>query len=104
MLQQKSDFPILSQKNKLTYLDSAATSLKPQAVIDAMDEYYTSYSANIHSGLYPLSERASAEYEETRQVIADFIGALSEDEIIFTRNATESINLFLYIYSIYHFQ
>ena len=104
MLQQKSDFPILSQKNKLTYLDSAATSLKPQAVIDAMDEYYTSYSANIHRGLYPLSERASAEYEETRQVIADFIGARSEDEIIFTRNATESVNLVAYSYGREHVQ
>src|SRR3989338_11299657 len=98
MLQQKSDFPILSQRNKLIYLDSAATSLKPQIVINAMDEYYTSYSANIHRGLYPLSERASAEYEETRKVIADFIGARSEHEIIFTRNATESVNLVAYSY------
>jgi cysteine desulfurase/selenocysteine lyase len=90
------DFPLLAHNPSLTYLDSAATSLKPQEVLDAMNEYYTSYSANIHRGLYKLSEKASEEYEETRQVVADFIHAPSADEIIFTRNATESINLIAY--------
>lgn len=96
MIDVAKDFPLLSNHPDLTYLDSAATALKPQSVIDRMTEYYSSYSANIHRGLYALSEKASSEYEETRQVVADFIHASSSDEIIFTRNATESINLIAY--------
>lgn len=89
------DFPLLKNQS-VTYLDSAATSLKPQRVIDAMNEYYTHYSANVHRGMYALSEQASEEYEITRQVVADFLHAPSSDEIIFTRNTTESINLIAY--------
>ena len=89
------DFPVL-EDTSLVYLDSAATSLKPLSVIDAMDQYYRRYSANIHRGMYGLSERASEEFEETRQVVADFINAPSPDEIVFTRNATESVNLIAY--------
>ncbi len=85
------DFPVLNQK--VTFLDSAATSLKPQKVIDAITDYYQNYSANIHRGLYKMSERASAEYESTRETVAQFINAPSSKEIVFTRNATESVNV-----------
>lgn len=89
------DFPVLKNNPKLTYLDSTATSLKPQVVIDAISEYYTHYSANIHRGLYQLSEKASEEYETTREVVRKFINAPDQDEIIFTRNTTESINIIM---------
>lgn len=92
----RQEFPLLHTHPNLSYLDSAATSLKPQVVLDAMNRYYTDYSANIHRGLYALSEQASTEYEETRQAVADFINAPSSQEIIFTRNATESVNLITY--------
>ncbi|MDA1316661.1 MAG: SufS family cysteine desulfurase [bacterium] len=89
----KKDFPIFEAHPELIYLDSGATSLKPQPVIDAIVEYYSTYSANIHRGLYKISEKASAEYEETRSVVARFINAPSPDEVIFTHGTTESINL-----------
>lgn len=92
----KKDFPIFTHHPNLVYLDSAATSLKPQSVIDKMVEYYSHYCANIHRGIYQLSEKATKEYEETRQMIAHFIGAKHPEEIIFTRNATESLNLIAY--------
>lgn len=76
------------------YLDSSATSLKPQSVISKLDEYYSEYSANIFRGIYDMSEKATKEYEETREVVKKFIHAPFSEEIIFTRNATESINLF----------
>jgi len=79
----------------LVYLDSTATSLKPQSVISKLVEYYSDYSANIFRGVYDMSEKATAEYEETRTVVKDFINAPLTEEIIFTRNATESINLFV---------
>lgn len=90
------DFPILNiEKNgkPVTYLDSGASSLKPQSVMDKMNEYYREYSVNIFRGVYSLSERATAEYEKVRSVVASFIGGRNEKEIIFTRNATESVNL-----------
>lgn len=89
----REDFPIFRNQPDLVYLDSAATSLKPQCVIDAMNEYYTEYSANVHRGLYELSEKATKAYEEARIIVKDFIGAASEKEIIFTRSATESLNV-----------
>lgn len=92
----KKDFPIFKYQPNLVYLDSAATSLKPQTVIDKIVEYYSRYSANIHRGIYTLSERATQEYEKTRQATADFIGAKDPAEIVFTRNTTESINLVAY--------
>lgn len=92
----RQDFPLLNNNPKLIYLDSAATSLKPQSVLDAMNDYYTQYGANIHRGLYGISERATADYEETRNIVADFINAPSPSEIIFTRNTTESLNLLAY--------
>lgn len=92
----RKDFPILLRKinNKpLVYLDSAATSLKPQSVINKITEYYTKYTANIYRGIYTLSEEATQAYEEVRIKVQEFIGAPEKDEIIFTRNTTESINL-----------
>lgn len=91
-----SDFPILNiEKNgkPITYLDSGASALKPLSVIDKMDQYYKEYGVNIFRGVYSLSERATSEYEKVRGQIAAFIGSENEKEIIFTRNATESVNL-----------
>ncbi|MGC8878988.1 MAG: cysteine desulfurase [Anaerolineae bacterium] len=95
----RKDFPILHQSvngKPLVYLDSAASSQKPLAVIQAMDEYYRSYHANVHRGIHQLSEKATEAYEEARRKIARFINARSWREIIFTRNATEAINLVAY--------
>ncbi len=92
----KKDFPIFSGKPQLIYLDSGATSLKPQSVIDKEIEYYSSYSANIFRGVYDISEMATVEFEESRDIIKDFIHAKGRDEIIFTRNTTESINAFVH--------
>lgn len=91
----RNDFPILTHNTDLTYLDSAATSLKPRRVIAKLTEYYEHYGANVHRGLYKLSERATQEYELSRSAVAGFIHAAPE-EIIFTRNTTESINLVAY--------
>lgn len=82
-------FPILKG---LTYLDSAATSQKPQDVIDTISDYYTTSNANIHRGVYKLSEQATCLYDDARQTVADFIGAAFE-EIIFVRNTTEALNM-----------
>jgi len=93
----RRDFPILQQANergqRLSFLDSAASSQKPQVVIDAVSSYYAEENANIHRGVYTLSERATARYEEARQVVSSFINAASPKECIFTRNTTEAINL-----------
>lgn len=89
----KKDFPIFRKNPNLIYLDSAATSLKPKSVISAMDEYYKNYSSNVHRGLYQLSEKATAAYENAREIVRDFINAKSSREIIFTSGTTHSINL-----------
>jgi cysteine desulfurase/selenocysteine lyase len=93
----RTDFPILHQELRpgvpLVYLDSAATSQKPLAVIEAMNQYYRLDNANIHRGIHDLAERATAEYEDARRRIATFIGAGSTKEVIYVRNATEAINL-----------
>ncbi|MCH7718489.1 MAG: cysteine desulfurase [Chloroflexi bacterium] len=92
----RADFPILKREvhgRPLVYFDNAATTQKPQVVIDALVEYYSTYNANIHRGIHALAEEATARYEATRQSVADFIGAPSADCIVFTRNTTESINL-----------
>ncbi len=93
--QIKNDFPIFSHHPNLVYLDSTATTLKPKPVIDKLIEYYQQYSANVFRGIYPLSEKATDEFEKTRQVVAQFINAKPE-EIVFTRNTTESLNLLAY--------
>ena len=91
----RKDFPIFARNKDapFVYLDSAATALKPTRMIDAMREYYESYSANVSRGVYPMSERATEAYEKSRDAIARFIGADRPEEIIFVRNATEAINL-----------
>jgi len=94
--QIKKDFPIFTNLPELVYLDSTATSLKPQSVLNAINDYYTRYTSNIHRGIYKISEKATDEYEETRSVIAQFIHAQSQEEVIFTRSTTESINLVAY--------
>jgi cysteine desulfurase/selenocysteine lyase len=89
----RADFPILGTTvhgKPLIYLDSAATSQKPQVVIDAVDEFYSEYNANVHRGIYEIGERATAAYEHARAQVAQFIGAPDAHEVVFTRNATEA--------------
>ncbi len=93
----RAEFPILQREVKpgipLVYMDSAATSQKPQSVIDAMNDYYRLNNANIHRGVHTLAEEATAMYEKAREKIAHFIGAEKASELVYTRNTTESINL-----------
>lgn len=91
----RDDFPLLTapREKPLIYLDSAATSQKPRAVLDAMDRYYTTCNANIHRGVYGIAEEATALYEDARRVFARFINAASPREVVFTRNSTEALNL-----------
>lgn len=92
----RADFPILNQTvhgHPLVYLDNAATSQKPQAVIDAQAAYYRTINANVHRGIHALSEAATHAYEEARRKVAAFIHAPQTEEVIFTRNTTEGINL-----------
>ncbi len=98
-LAPREDFPILARQvhgKNLVYLDSTASSQKPLAVIEATDLFYRTYNANVHRGAYVLSEESSAAYEGARKKVARFIHARSSREVIFTRNATESINLVAY--------
>jgi cysteine desulfurase/selenocysteine lyase len=92
----RDDFPILSSRinnHQLVYFDNAATTQKPKSVIEGISNYYKNYNANIHRGIHTLAEKATEEFEETRMLIRNFIGASSENEIIFTRGTTEGINL-----------
>src|SRR5690606_8861480 len=92
----RKEFPVLHQQvngKDLVYFDNAATSQKPQRVIDALVGYYTGYNANIHRGIHTLAEKATRAYEATRETARHFINAVSAAEIIFTRGVTESINL-----------
>lgn len=92
----RRDFPILTRKvhgKPLVYLDSAASSQKPRAVIDTMNVYYETYNANVHRGVYEISEEATAAMEKARVKVAHFINARQGKQVIFTRNTTESINL-----------
>lgn len=101
----REDFPILRQRphgKALVYLDSAATSQKPQQVIDALVRYYTEYNANVHRGVYSIAERATAEYEAAREKVARFLGASGPEEIVFTRNVTEALNLVAYAWGRRH--
>lgn len=103
----QKDFPQLTRKingKRIVYLDSTATSLKPQSVIDKENEYYTQYTANVFRGIYTTSEEATAAYENARVLTAGFIGAATPEEIVFTRNASESINLVAYSYMLNSFQ
>ncbi len=92
----KNDFPILKTKfngKPLIFLDNAATSQKPQSVIDTVKEFYESYNSNIHRGIYHIAEKATEKYGETRKIVANFINAKNNSEIIFTSGTTEAINL-----------
>src|ERR687887_2294616 len=88
------EFPVLDREG-LVYLDSAATSQTPRAVIEAMNRYYTEYRASIHRGVYPLAAEATEAYELAREKVAAFTGSTA-GETIFTRNATEALNLVAY--------
>ena len=94
----RAQFPIFREPRDrpLHYLDSAATSQKPDAVLQAMDRYYATCNANIHRGVYQIAEQATAAYEDARRRVAAFVGAGSPREIVFTRNSTEAINLVAY--------
>ena len=91
------DFPILDRRvqggRRLVYLDSAATSQTPRQVIDTMTEYYEQHNANVHRGVHLLAEEATALYEDARDKVAAFINAPSRDEVVFTKNSSESLNL-----------
>ena len=99
----KKDFPLLAN-NDITYLDSGATTQKPIQVIDAISDYYKKYNANPHRGAYKLSIEATELYENTRSKIAKFINAKHSEEIIFSKNATESINLIARAYGMTKFR
>ena len=96
----REDFPILKRKvsggKPLVYLDNAATTQKPLAVINAIHDYYMNYNSNIHRAVHQLAEEATLEFEKTREKVSEFINAKSTEEIVFTRNATEAINLVAY--------
>ncbi|MCX6029871.1 MAG: cysteine desulfurase [Chloroflexi bacterium] len=95
----RADFPILRRRIHdvpLVYLDNAATSQKPQSVIDAQTRYYEETNANVHRGVHTLSEEATAQYEGARAKVSNFIGACCPKEVIWTRNATEALNLVAY--------
>ena len=99
----RKDFPILSREvdgKPLVYLDNAATSQKPQSVINAVSDYYSNYNANIHRGVYSISIKASEAYENAKLKVKEFINVASEREIVFTRGATEAINLIAYSYGL----
>ena len=93
----KKDFPILNERS-ITYLDSGATTQKPVQVINAIDEYYKTTNANVHRGAYSLSVEATAQYEKAREKVANFINSPSAEQVIFSKNATESLNLIAYSY------
>ena len=95
----KKDFPIFYNRD-VVYLDSGATTQKPQCVIDAVNKFYENSNANPHRGAYSLSIEATEVYENTRRKIAKFINAKSSEEIIFTKNASESLNLVAYSYGL----
>jgi cysteine desulfurase/selenocysteine lyase len=99
----RKDFPILGRDVRpgfpLVYLDSTATTQKPVSVLQAMDGFYRQNNANIHRGVHTLAEEATAMYEQARRKVAHFINAFSENEIVFTRNATESINLVVHTWA-----
>ena len=95
----KEDFPIFKNRD-IAYLDSGATAQKPQIVIDAINNFYDKYNANPHRGAYTLSVEATAVYEDTRAKIAKFINAKHPEEIIFSKNASESLNLLAYSYGL----
>ena len=98
----REDFPILRRRingRPLVYLDNAATSQKPRQVLDTLVHFYEHSNANIHRGVHTLGAEATGAYERTRTLVADLIGAASSEEVIFTRNTTEAINLVAYTWA-----
>ena len=92
---KREDFPILKEQvygRELVYLDNAATSQKPQQVLDAITEAYSTWNSNIHRGVHHLSQVATSKHEEARKAVAQFINAKEAEEIIFTKGTTDSIN------------
>ncbi|MDR0861238.1 MAG: SufS family cysteine desulfurase [Oscillospiraceae bacterium] len=97
-----ADFPALNQQvngNRLVYLDSAATSMRPQSVLDAAVDFYSTKGANPHRGVYKMAEEATAAYENSRAAVASYL-SIDTDELIFTRNASESLNIVMYSYAL----
>lgn len=97
----RMDFPLLTS-DPVAYLDNAATAQRPQCVLDADREFYSKYNANPLRGLYPLSVEATERYEEAREAVRAFLNAKSTEEIVFTRNTTEGLNLVAYSYGLSH--
>ncbi|MEM1367366.1 MAG: SufS family cysteine desulfurase [Cyanobacteria bacterium P01_H01_bin.15] len=105
--QVRADFPLLAQKihgHPLIYFDSAATSQKPEAVLEAINQYYSTDNANVHRGAHSLSVRATEAYEGARDKVAKFVNAAAREEIVFTRNASEAINLVAYSWAFSNLQ
>jgi cysteine desulfurase/selenocysteine lyase len=99
----RAEFPILEREidgQQLVYLDNAATSQKPDRVIDAISEYYRTYNANVHRGIHQLSQEASIAYEEAHDRVAEFIGADGREEVVFTANTTEAMNTVAYAWGL----
>ena len=89
----REDFPFLKNNKDIVYLDNAATSQKPKSVIESQNEYYTYFNANANRGIYNLSMKSTGILEDTRKKIAGFINAESEKNIVFTKSATEALNI-----------
>lgn len=103
----RADFPILTRTvngKPLIYLDNAATSHKPQSVIDAISNYYTHHNANVHRGVHTLSDESTESYEQARNTVANFIHAKKPEQLIFTKNTTEAMNLIAWSYGQHHLQ
>lgn len=96
----REDFPFFKENPTLSYLDSAATTQKPSFVLDSIYEFYTKYNANANRGAYDIAQKATDILESSRQKVQNFIDADSSDEIIFTKSATEALNLFSYSYGL----
>jgi len=99
----REDFPILDREvngGPLVYLDNAATSQTPEQVVESITEYYYEYNANVHRGIHQLSQEASIAYEEAHDTVADFVGADGREEIVFTKNTTEAMNLVAYAWGL----
>ena len=99
----REDFPILEREfdgTQLVYLDNAATTQTPEPVVETITDYYRNYNANVHRGIHQLSQEASIAYEEAHDRVAEFVGAEGREEIVFTKNTTESVNLVAYAWGL----
>ena len=95
----KRDFPLLVNREPIVYLDNAATTQKPDVVINALAEYYSQHNANVHRGVHQISDEATGMFEDARKTVAKFVNASAPDQILFTRGTTESLNLVAYTYA-----